>query len=558
MRNLGLTFLIILFNTGLYSQTLKERILSVMDQNKELNNSIKTLNVKNSYQENLIKDFDTKYQILEEKILGLEKSISLKQNKNASNSDLKIIPDSISSDLSTQNVVATDNNSTKPILHEKISETMYYSKDWKVVGTLGECEYIRKITFDYLGNPIGEIFDYYKSGELQSKSEAAKSIDKVDDHKSIFTGKGILYYKNGRKEQELTRNLFGKFIGDLIYYYESGPVKTIQNFDSNGVLNSEKHYHENGKISNEFQYKNGGLNGIANYYSEDGKKYAELEYENDKPKYDWYIAFDESGKAYKYDIKTNKPFEESKQDDNVAVANKINEKEIKSFFRDGSTYQYYIHNGISITMSVSIERNYGKYYVANISIENLTGESFDFFPDEITAKFWKNKNLVDAEVYSNDEYMKKVNNKQNWNAALYAFNESFSASQAGYSKSSTTSRTNSYSTSYGSASGYDGKNYSNFYGSSQSYGTSRTRSYSQSYNGAANYAAQQNANNNINNYVNQLYNIKSVLNEGYLKTNTLENEQRIDGYINVGFQNAEKIYITVPINGINYGFEWNN
>ena len=65
-------------------------------------------------------------------------------------------------------------------------------------------------------------------------------------------------------------------------------------------------------------------------------------------------------------------------------------------------------------------------------------------------------------------------------------------------------------------------------------------------------------NNNINNYVNQLYNIKSVLNEGYLKTNTLENEQRIDGYINVGFQNAEKIYITVPINGINYGFEWNN
>ena len=222
MRNLGLTFLIILFNTGLYSQTLKERILSVMDQNKELNNSIKTLNVKNSYQENLIKDFDTKYQILEEKILGL------KQNKNSSNSDLKIIPDSISSDLSTQSVVATDNNSTKPILHEKISETMYYSKDWKVVGTLGECEYIRKITFDYLGNPIGEIFDYYKSGELQSKSEAAKSIDKLDDNKSIFTGKGILYYKNGNKEQEFTRNLFGKFVGNLIYYYIWGTVKALK------------------------------------------------------------------------------------------------------------------------------------------------------------------------------------------------------------------------------------------------------------------------------------------------------------------------------------------
>ena len=69
------------------------------------------------------------------------------------------------------------------------------------------------------------------------------------------------------------------------------------------------------------------MNGIVNYYSEDGKKYAELEYENDKPKYDWYIVFDENGKAYKYDIKTNKPFEESKQNDKVA--NKIDEKERK-------------------------------------------------------------------------------------------------------------------------------------------------------------------------------------------------------------------------------------
>ena len=46
MRNLGLIFLIVLFYTDLYSQILKERILSVMDQNKELNKTIKTLNVK--------------------------------------------------------------------------------------------------------------------------------------------------------------------------------------------------------------------------------------------------------------------------------------------------------------------------------------------------------------------------------------------------------------------------------------------------------------------------------------------------------------------------------
>jgi len=240
------------------------------------------------------------------------------------------------------------------------------------------------------------------------------------------------------------------------------------------------------------------------------------------------------------------------------TANNTGSKEVKSYYKDGKAYQYYVHNGISVTMHLSIEKNYGKYYVAYISIENLTGKSFNFNPNNITAIYTKNGEYFTGEVLSSDEYMRKVNNRQAWNAALVAFGESYSASQAGYSSSSTTSTTSGYSNSYGSASGYYGNTYGSVYGSSSTNGTSTTRSSTQSYDGAANYAAQQNAQQNIANYQNQQYQIKSVLNEGYLKLNTLDNEQRMVGYVNVKYISADKVKITIPVNGVNYEFWWNN
>lgn len=233
------------------------------------------------------------------------------------------------------------------------------------------------------------------------------------------------------------------------------------------------------------------------------------------------------------------------------------DKLCQSFYKDDKTFQYYVHNGISVTMHLSIEKTYGKYYVAYVSIENLTGKSFDFNPTSISALLIKNEVITYGDVLSANEYMRKVNNRQAWNAALVAFGESYSANQAGYSSSSTTSSTSGYSNSYGSATGYYGNTYGSVYGSSSTYGTATTRSNTQSYNGAANYAAQQNARRNINNYQNQQYQIKSVLNEGYLKLNTIFNEQRIIGQINIKYKRADEIKVTIPVNGTNYDFWWN-
>lgn len=272
-----------------------------------------------------------------------------------------------------------------------------------------------------------------------------------------------------------------------------------------------------------------------------------------------YYKVNHSGNiGYLSELYFNENNKSSKQNTNTAKKNITNKKEIKSYYKNGKTFQYYIHNGISVTMHLSIEKNYGKYYIAYVAIENLTGKAFNFNPNNIRSILTKKGEEFSGEVLSSNEYIRKVNNRQAWNAALVAFGESSAASQAGYSSSSTTSTTSGYSNSYGSASGYYGNTYGSISGTSSTYGTATTHSNTQSYSGAANYAAQQNAQRNINNYQNQQYQIKNVLNQGYLKLNTIDNEQRIVGQINIKYKSADKIKITIPVNGVNYDFWWNN
>lgn len=245
---------------------------------------------------------------------------------------------------------------------------------------------------------------------------------------------------------------------------------------------------------------------------------------------------------------------ELNEENNLNVA----KKEIKLFYKDGKAFQYYTHNGISITMHLSIERNYGKYYVAHIALENFTGDSFHFNPHNIKALFKNKERESNAVVLTKGEFLKKVNNRQAWNSALVAFGESYTANQAGYSSSTTTSTTSGVSNSYGSVSGYYGNTYGSFYGNSSTYGTSTTISNTTTYNPTANYIAQQNAQQNINEYQNQQYQVKKVLDDGYLKINTIENEQRIFGQINIKYKKSDQIRVIVPVNGIEYEFLWNN
>lgn len=128
------------------------------------------------------------------------------------------------------------------------------------------------------------------------------------------------------------------------------------------------------------------------------------------------------------------------------------------------------------------------------------------------------------------------------------------AANAGYSTSSTTYSGSSCTSVYGHTSSYVGKTYgyANAYGSA--YTTTYGRANTTTYNGAAAYAAQQQANANYQNYANGQYEIRQQLNEGYAKTNTIQNQVEYSGYLNIKYKKIDHIKVSFNIAGIEFPF----
>lgn len=237
-------------------------------------------------------------------------------------------------------------------------------------------------------------------------------------------------------------------------------------------------------------------------------------------------------------------------------------KEYGYSLKDGNLIYYYKHKGMSISMTLFRDNSYGDYYQAWINIQNFTGKNLLLAPNRITAKSFMKKaeEMKDLKILSYEEYMKKVQRKQNWQNFAVAFSNGLAASNAGYSYSTTNTSVTGVTNSYGSASGYVGDTYGYASGWSSSYSTAYGRSTTQSYNGAAAYAAQQNANAQTNAYISNQYQIKNRLSEGYIKANTLANQTEFMGYFNIQFIKTDNLRIEIPINGETYVFtrSWSN
>jgi hypothetical protein len=128
------------------------------------------------------------------------------------------------------------------------------------------------------------------------------------------------------------------------------------------------------------------------------------------------------------------------------------------------------------------------------------------------------------------------------------------ASGAGYSSSSTTYSGTSNTSVYANAYGYSG----NTYGYANAYGNAYTTTYGKahttSYNGAAAYAAQQNASANVQRYASEQYQIRSQLNDGYVKNNTIQHQVEYSGFFNIKYKKIDRIIVTYKINGIEFPF----
>ena len=150
--------------------------------------------------------------------------------------------------------------------------------------------------------------------------------------------------------------------------------------------------------------------------------------------------------------------------------------------------------------------------------------------NDITAVAFDEQNMpTDLQVWSYDEYMKKVNRSQTWSAILMGVSEGLSTAGAGYSTSTTTVHSS--------------------HGGSTSF---RTTTYSPTAAAQANLASQQ----RIANFSQALHNERKIKQLGYLKKNTTYPGESVSGFIHIDCDKGLRLVVNVNIEGAEYLYEW--
>ena len=123
-----------------------------------------------------------------------------------------------------------------------------------------------------------------------------------------------------------------------------------------------------------------------------------------------------------------------------------NDTTVMSEYNDGRIWAYRQIGDFVVGMTnYEEDDDYGKYYQIAIFIKNLGESSITFDPDKVTSSLYtKRGDTLALQVYTFDEYMKKVKNAQAWSMALLGFSAGMNAGMAGYQTT--------YSTTYGAGS----------------------------------------------------------------------------------------------------------
>lgn len=383
-------------------------------------------------------------------------------------------------------------------------DTLYYTKEWKYAPNKTFADFYRVAYYPADSLQTKQFRDYYISGELQSSGNFIK-IDSLDDAKTIFDGECINYFKNGKTE--LVRNYRqGLLNGDFCVYKENGLIK------------------QTGK------YCNGELAGLYTEFLDNGA-HVQIEYVNGKPIYDYYVVGDSSGNLTKFNIANNTPVWESPL---------VSER--NTDYQDGTPWQFYNKNGVIIALTNTIVKDYGRWHRIDIVISNNTIIPIEFDPViNISASSTDIEGFTtDLEVWSSEEYLKKVNRSQTWAAVLMGVAEGMSTANAGYS----TSTTNSY---------YSGSTYgSGGYGSYSGTATSYTRTY----NAGAAYQAQVLSQQRMADFSNAMAEEQQIKKLGYLKRNTIYPGETISGYVHVKRIKGETVQFVIEIEKAEYIFDW--
>lgn len=136
---------------------------------------------------------------------------------------------------------------------------------------------------------------------------------------------------------------------------------------------------------------------------------------------------------------------------------------------------------------------------------------------------------VPLEVYTNEEYQKKIKRAQNWAMALYGLSAGLNAASAGYSTT--------YTTSY------------------SPYGYAYT-STSRTYDVNAAYQANMSTSMQLQTLGNMMDNDRAVREQGYLKLNTVRPGDAIVGYMNIKHKKGKALLVKLNIGENEFSYLW--
>lgn len=375
---------------------------------------------------------------------------------------------------------------------EKV-DTLYYNRSGLIAQNALFADYYRIALYPADSTHHKEFKDFYNSGELRREGYF-RTIDSLDDSKTVFDGEIRAYFRNGN-------------IAEKSHY-------------ANGQLHGEyTRYNDEGKLITHAFYQAGELTGTYKAYNEDGSCRI-IEYDAGKPIYDYYLLSDSDGNTLKFRIADDMPVWES-----PAIAERFVD------YRDGTPWEVYFKNGLTIALTNSVVKDYGKWHRIDLIISNNSTTPIEFTPEfDISAYSTDAQGLTTyTKVWSHDEYLKKVNRAQTWAAIAMGFSEGMASAGAGYSTSTTT--------------GYSSNG-------------AITTYYTTTYNATAAYQANLASQQRLANFSQALQEEKNIKQMGYLKKNTIYPGESVSGYVHVERIKGERVVFVINIEGAEYLYEW--
>lgn len=372
-------------------------------------------------------------------------------------------------------------------------DSIYYNRSGKSAANPVFAEYLRIALYPADSTARKEYKDFYLTGELRSEGYFLR-IDSLDDSQTLFDGENSSYYKSGK-------------IFEKKHY-------------ANGQLNGPyQQYDERGKLKIDACYLDGKLSGPYKTCNEDGS-FRIVEYSEGKPLHDYYLRTDQQGNTLKFRMADDIPVWET-----PAIAERVTN------FQDGTPWETYFKNGLIVSLTSSIVRDYGKWHRIGILIVNNSTIPIEFTPEtDIVAYSADELNqTTDLPILTYDNYMKKIKRNQAWEAALMGLSEGLATAGAGYSTSTTT--------------GYSS------YGGYTTYTTT-------TYNPTAAYIANQASQQRIADFAQAQENERNIKQMGYLKRYTIYPGDSICGYIYATWIKGNRVVFVINIGGAEYLFEW--